>query len=115
MALASTAASNSAIQGVFPTSTNFYATVHTASPGTTGASEMAGVTRAVFTVGAAAAGSVSNLAAVTVTTPGSGSATHMSAFDALTVGNYKMGAALASPVTAVSITFAIGAIVFTAS
>jgi len=37
MALASTTATNSAIQGIFPTSTNFWLAVHTASPGTTGA------------------------------------------------------------------------------
>jgi len=115
MALASTTASNSAIGGVFPTVTNFYVTVHTATPGTTGASEMAGVTRAVFTVGAAASGSVSNLAAASVTNPGTVAATHIGAFDAVTAGNYKMGAALTPPVTAATITFAIGAISFSAS
>lgn len=115
MALASTTASNAAIQGVFPTSTNFWLAVHTATPGTTGASEMAGQTRGVFTVGAASAGAVSNLALITVATPGSSAATHVGAWDAVSAGNYKMGAALTSNVTATSITFAIGSVSFTAS
>jgi hypothetical protein len=115
MALASTTAANSAIQAIFPTVTNFYLTVHTATPGTTGASEMAGVTRKVFTVGAAAAGSVANLATISITNPGTNAATHVGAWDALAAGNYKMGAALTSPVTAATITFAIGAASWTAS
>ncbi|HZY07353.1 MAG TPA: hypothetical protein VFE69_06390 [Ilumatobacteraceae bacterium] len=115
MALASTTATNSAIQGIFPTSTNFWLAVHTASPGTTGANEMAGQTRGVFTVGAASGGAVSNLAIITVATPGSSAATHVGAWDAVSAGNYKMGAALTSNVTATSITFAVGAVSFTAS
>jgi hypothetical protein len=115
MALVSTTAANSAIAAVFPAATNFYLTVHTATPGTTGASEMAGVTRYVFTVGAPSGGAVANLATITIANPGTNAATHVGAWDAVSGGNYKMGAALTSPVTAASITFAIGAASWTAS
>jgi hypothetical protein len=52
---------------------------------------------------------------MTFTTAGSTAVTHIGTYDAVTAGNYEIGAALASSVTAVTITFAVGAISFSAS
>jgi hypothetical protein len=57
MARASTAAENRAISGVFaastptPSTTAYWMSLHTGDPGTTGASEYAGVTRLQFPAG----------------------------------------------------------------
>lgn len=120
-ALASNLATNNAIAGVFaasqptPSTTNTWISLHTASPGTTGASEYAGVTRVQFSVGSPSAGAIANTGAMSFTTSGASAVTHIGSWDALTTGNYRIGAALTSPVTAASITFAVGAISFTAT
>lgn len=121
MARASNLATNNAIAGVFaaaqptPSTTNTWVSLHTADPGTTGASEYAGVTRIQFSVGSPASGAIANTATMTFTTSGATAVPYIGSWDALTTGNYRIGAALASPVTAVTITFAAGAISFSAS
>jgi hypothetical protein len=114
VARASAAGENRAIAGVFaaaaPTvsATSTWISLHTADPGTTGATEYAGVTRQQYPAGSPTAGVVSNTAALTFTTSGATAVTHIGVWDAVTAGNYLVGSALGSPVTAASITFAIG-------
>lgn len=121
MARASALATNNAIAGVFaaaqptPSTTNTWVSLHTADPGATGASEYAGVTRQQFSVGSPSGGAVSNTATMTFTTSGATPVTHVGTWDAVTAGNYRIGAALGTPVTATSITFAPGAVSFTAA
>ncbi len=121
MALASNLATNNAIAGVFaaaqptPSTTNTWCSLHTATTGTTGAAEYAGVTRQQYSVGSPANGSITNTATITFTTSGATAVTHLGTFDAVTAGNFRIGAALASPVTASSITLAVGAATFSAS
>jgi hypothetical protein len=52
---------------------------------------------------------------LTFTTSGASAVTHIGTWDAVTAGNYRIGAALASSVTATSIVFAVGACQFSAS
>jgi len=121
MARATAAAENRAISGVFatttptPSTTGYWMSLHTADPGTTGASEYSGVTRQQFPAGTASAGALSNTAQVSFTTSGASAVTHIGIWDAVTAGNYVIGAALSSPVTATSIQFASGQASFSAS
>ena len=121
MARASALATNNAIAGVFaaaqptPSTTNTWVSLHTADPGTTGASEYAGVTRQQYSVGSPSGGSISNTATMTFTTSGATAVTHIGTWDAVSAGNYRIGAALAASVTATTITFAPSAASFTAS
>jgi hypothetical protein len=121
MALASNLATNNAIAGVFaaaqptPSTTNTWVSLHTATTGTTGASEYAGVTRIQYSVGSPASGSITNTATAAFTTSGASAVTHIGTWDAVTAGNFRIGAQLASPVTAASITFAVGSQTFSAS
>lgn len=118
MALAGTLAINNAIAGVFsaaqptPSPTNTWYSLHTATTGTTGASEYAGVTRIQYSVGAPAAGSITNTASASFTTSGVTPVTHGGTWDASTVGNFRIGAPLGSSVTATTILFAIGSQTF---
>jgi hypothetical protein len=121
MARASTAAENRAISGVFsattptPSTTAYWQSLHTADPGTSGASEYAGVTRLQYPSGTASGGALSNTSTLTFTTSGASAVTHIGIWDAVTTGNYVIGAALTSNVTAVTITFAVGAASWSAS
>lgn len=121
MARAATAPSNRAIAGVFsattPTvsTTAYWMSLHTGDPGTTGVNEYAGVTRLQFPAGSPTGGVVSNTTALNFTTSGASPVTHIGIWDAATAGNYQIGSALGSPVTATSVQFAIGAAQFTAS
>ncbi|MBV9290969.1 MAG: hypothetical protein JO222_00860 [Frankiales bacterium] len=121
MARASALAENNALAGIFaaaqptPSTTNTWVSLHTADPGTTGASEYAGVTRIQYSVGSPSAGSITNTATATFTTSGVSAVSHIGTWDALTTGNYRIGAPLASSVTAVTITFAVGSQTFTAT
>jgi hypothetical protein len=123
MARASAQAENRALAGIFasatPTvsTTSHWVSLHTADPGTTGASEVSGggYARIQFSVGTPSAGSVANTGTMTFTTAGATAVTHIGTYDAVTAGNYEIGAALASSVTATTITFAVGAISFSAS
>lgn len=114
MALASTTFENNALAGGLPNATTFYVAAHSASPSTTGASEIT-TTRGSATFAVPSSGSTSNVATVTVTTPGSTATTYVGIWSASTAGTYEIGAALASSVTAATITFAVGAISFSAS
>src|SRR5437764_6566418 len=121
MARATVAAENRAISGVFatttptPSTTGYWMSLHTADPGTTGASEYAGVTRIQFPAGTASGGALSNTATMTFTTSGASAVTHIGIWDAATAGNYVIGAALTSNVTAASVQFAAGQASFSAS
>jgi hypothetical protein len=118
MARASQAAGVAAIQGVLPAAGTWWITLNNTDPGTSGSSELAGITRQTYTASAGTAAIpsvVSNTNAITIPTSGAAAANYVSIYDAVTAGNYRIGAALASPVTATSITIAIGAAQFSAS
>lgn len=121
MARASTAAANRAVSGVFaaatptPSTTAYWMSLHTGDPGTTGASEYAGVTRQQFPAGTASGGALSNTSQMSFTTSGASAVTHIGIWDAVTAGNFVIGAALGSSVTAATVQFAAGAASFTAS
>lgn len=121
MALASALATNNALAGVFaatqptPSTTNTWISLHTATTGITGAAEYAAVTRIQYSVGTPSAGSITNTATASFTTSGASAVTHIGSWDAVTVGNFRIGAALTSSVTAVTITFAVSSQTWTAS
>lgn len=117
MARASQAAGVAAIQAVLPAAGPWYLDLSNTDPGTAGATGLA-TTRQTFTASAGTAAIpsvVSNTNAITVPTSGATAALYTQIYDAATAGNYRIGAALASSVTAASITFAIGAVQFSAS
>ena len=117
MARASQAAGVSAIQAVLPTAGPWFLDLSNADPGTAGTTGLA-TTRQTYTASAGTAAIpsvVSNTNAITVPTAGSTAAVYTQIYDAVSVGNYRIGAALASSVTAASITFAVGAAQFSAS
>ena len=122
-ALASTAAENAALNGLDGTgSTNTipFVSLHTATPGTTGASENANTgsyARQSCTWNAAASGAKTNSTALTFSTAGSVAVTYIGTWSSGTygAGNYAIGGALGSSVTAASITIASGAISLSAS
>jgi hypothetical protein len=118
MARASQAASIAAIQAVLPAAGPWWITLTNTDPGTTGATELPGITRQSFTASAGTAAIpsvVSNTNAITVPNTGATQANYVAIYDAVTAGNFRIAAALASPVTAASITLAIGAAQFTAA
>jgi hypothetical protein len=111
MALASTTAENQALNALdatgTPTNVAAYVSLHTASPSTTGANENAatgGYTRQACSWNAASGGSKT-----AVTHFGTNSASGTSG------GTYGIGGALASSVTATTITIAAGALTLSAS
>ena len=120
MALASVTFTNSALAGGFsavaptPSTTATWYSLHTATTGATGASEYAGVTRIQYSVGTPSAGSITNTATATFTTSGATAVTHGGTWDAVTAGNFRIGAPLGSPVTAATISFAVASQQFTA-
>lgn len=121
MALASTTAADAALNGMAGTgSTNYmtHVSLHTASPGTNGASENAatgGYTRQACSWNAASGGTKTNSTALTFSTAGTVAVTHVGTWNAASAGTYCIGAALGSSVTAASITVAAGAITLSAS
>ena len=117
MALASTTAENQALDGLSGGTTNVlaYVQLHSASPGTTGANELASTTRQACTWNAAASGNKTNSSALTFTTPGTTAANYFGTFSASTAGTYGMGGALGSSVQAATITVAAGALTLSAS
>lgn len=123
MALASAAAENAALNGLDGTgNTNVIPDVslHTATPGTTGASENANTgsyARQACSWNAASSGTKTNSTALTFATAGSTAVTHIGTWSSATygAGNYAIGGALASSVTAASITIAAGAISLSAT
>lgn len=123
MALAGTAATNAALNGLDGTgSTNVmtHVALHTASPSTTGANENANTgsyARQSCSWNAASSGSKTNSSSLTFATAGSTAVTHFGTWSSATYagGNYAIGGALAASVTATAITIAAGAITLTAS
>jgi hypothetical protein len=123
MALASTAAENAALNGLAGTgSTNVIPDVslHTATPGTTGASENANsgsYARQACSWNAAASGAMTNSSSLTFSTLGTVAVTHFGTWSSATygAGTYAIGGALTSSVTAASITIAAGAISISAT
>lgn len=123
MARASTAAENAALNGLDGTgATNVIPDVslHTADPGTTGASENANAgsyARQACSWNAASGGSKTNSSSLTFATAGSTAVTHFGTWSSATygAGTYAIGGALTASVTSTSITFAAGAITLSAS
>lgn len=123
MALAGVAAENAALNGLDGTgSTNVIPDVslHTATPGTTGASENAnsgGYARQACSWNAASSGSKTNSSSLTFSTGGTVAVTHFGTWSSATygAGNYAIGGALTASVTSASITMAPGAITLSAS
>lgn len=117
MARASQAACVAAIQAVLPAAGTWFLDLSNADPGTSGATGLA-TTRQSFSASAGTAAVpsvVSNTNAITVPTAGTTQALYAEIYDAATAGNYRIGAPLASGVTAASITFAVGALTFSGS
>ena len=117
MARASQAAGVAAIQAVLPSAGPWFLDLSNADPATTGVAGMA-TTRQGYTASAGTAAIpsvVSNTNSITVPTAGTVAANYVELYDAATVGNYRIGAALTSAITAASITFAVGAAQFSAS
>lgn len=108
----STTAANQALDSLTGGTTNVAAFVscHTAAPGGTGASEYAGVTRLACSWNAASARAKTNSTALTFTTSGASAVTDFGSFSAVTAGTYGIDMHLSSPVTAVTITVAAGAL-----
>ena len=120
MALASTTASNQALDALSGGTTNVLAFVslHTASPSTTGANENAssgGYARQSCSWNAASSGTKTNSSSLTFTTANTTAVTHFGTFSASSSGTYGIGGALASSVTAATITIAAGALSLGAS
>ena len=79
-----------------------YVSLHTADPGTTGASEVTGGTyaRVAVTWTASSAGSpATNAGALTINVPASTTVAYFGIWSAITAGTYMIGGALASSVT----------------
>lgn len=118
MALASATYENAALNNsLMAAAGTVWLSLHSASPGTTGANELSGggYARQSYTVGTASAGSVSNTNAIAVPNAGTTAVTHIGIWSASSAGTYYIGAALATTTTAASITFAAGAAAFTNS
>lgn len=124
MALASTTACNQALNGLdasgTPTNVLAYASLHTASPSTTGANENANTgsyARQACSWNLASGGSKTNSSSLTFSTAGTTAVTHFGGWSSGTYGGgtYGMGGALTSSVTSASITVAAGALTLSAS
>lgn len=120
MALASVTAENQSLDSLSGGATNVVAFVslHTASPSTTGANENAATgsyARQACSWNAASGGSKTNSSSLTFSTLGSTAVTHFGTWSLVSAGVYGIGGALASSVTAASITIAPGAITLSAS
>lgn len=112
MARFTTAELNAAGAAVFTAGTTYYLSLHSADPGTTGASEFSGggYVRQAIVFSAWASGSTSNNAAIAVPNAGTTSATYVGIWTAASGGTYLGGLPMASGVTSTSVTFAIGAV-----
>ena len=98
-----------------------YVSLHTADPGTTGASEVSGGTyaRVAATWNTPSSGSVTNSGALSINLPASTTAAYFGVWSALTTGTYYIGGALSPSVTTGSsagvVTIASAALSVTAS
>jgi hypothetical protein len=103
---------NAAGNAALVAGTTYYLSLHSADPGTTGASEFTGggYVRQAIVFSTWSAGATSNNAAIAVPNAGSTAATYVGLWTASTAGTYLGGLPMASGVTAASVTFAIGAV-----
>jgi hypothetical protein len=117
VSLLSTTGENQALDSLSGGATNLLAweQCHTATTGTTGTNEYAGVTRLAATWNAAAGGAKTNSGALSFTTSGATAVTHFGSWSAVTAGTFGIGAPLGASVTATTITVASGAISLTAT
>jgi hypothetical protein len=121
MARASTTAENAALNGLAGTGTTnqmTYTSLHTGDPATTGANEnpsTGGYVRQAVSWNAAASGAMTNSTAQSFSTAGTTAVSYFGTWNASTSGTYAIGGALASAVTATTITVAAGALSLTAS
>ena len=121
MALMSTAAQSQALNALYNNTAGFvnylgFVSLHTASPGTTGANEATGYTRQAATWTASSGGSaLTNAAQLTFSLSPAQSITHTGSFTASTAGTFGIGTVLTSAVSAASIVFAAGSISYTTS
>jgi hypothetical protein len=121
MALASSTELNQALS----TTGWGYISIHSATPGTTGASEISGgspaYARVAVTWGTPSGGVVSNTNALTINFPASATAAYFGVWSASSAGTYYIGGALNSGTPIVNgatqgtLTIAIGALTVTAS
>jgi hypothetical protein len=117
MALISTTEANQALA----TTGWGFISLHTATPGTTGANEVTGGTyaRVAVTWAAASGGSVTNNgSSLSINLPATVTATHFGIWSASSAGTYYLGGALTSSVgggSAATVTIAAGAITVSAS
>ena len=112
-----TAGLNAAVAAAIVPGTTYYLSAHSADPGTTGASELSGggYARQAIVFGSPSGGAIANNAAIAIPNAGSTAVNHLGVWSASTAGTYLGGLVLASPVTAASISVAVGAAAFTAS
>ena len=116
MALASATATEAALDAIAALATHM--ALHTATPGVNGANETAetgSYARQTIAWNADASTALTNSSAETFSTLGAVAITHVGLWTSATyaAGTYLIGAALGSPVTAASITFAAGSVSFT--
>ena len=92
-----------------------FTSLHTADPGTTGASEAigGGYARQACAWNAAASGAKTNSSALTFSTTGATANTHFAGQSASTGGTFGLGGPLAASVTAPTVTVAAGALTLT--
>jgi len=118
MALLAVASENTAIAAVFVPSTTYYLSLHSATPGQTGTSEISGgsYARQSITFGSASGGSEASTNSQTFTNlpVESGGIGYFGIWDSATSGNYKGGGTntgLAGSLPAgISVNFATGAV-----
>jgi hypothetical protein len=123
MALLSTTGETQALQSLDASAVGsnllLWVSLHTATPGQTGASEnpsTGGYVRITNTWTASSGGSArTNVSGMTFSTAGTTAVTHLGTFSASSAGTFGIGLPLGSSVTAASITVAAGAASLTAS
>lgn len=96
---------------------NVFVSLHTSTPGATGANEVSGgsYARIAVTFGAPSSGSMANSGIINVNVPASTTVSHFGYWDAVTAGNWIGGTALNASQTftgAGTLSFAIGALTF---
>lgn len=99
MARASASAEDSALTALQTPAA--FISLHSADPGTTGASEISGgsYARVAVTWGTASAGSMSNTNSITINVPASTTVAYFGLWSASTAGTYAVGGALSSSQT----------------
>lgn len=95
--------------------TTYYLSLHSATPGATGANELSGGTYARQAIVFSSANPSLNTLSIAVPNLGAVAVTYIGIWSAVTVGTYMGGAIMGSAVTAASITFAASAVTFTTS